>query len=67
MLKVLHTFFDGKNHTLYITGLEIADDPALAYAEKRGLVERIKEDRPQTEEKKEPKKTAVRKTTTKKK
>ncbi len=69
MIKVLQTFFDGSTHTLYTTGLEIADDPALAYAEKRGLIEKIKEEKPKTEEvkKAEPKKTAVKKTTNKSK
>ena len=66
MLKVLQTFFDGNTHTLYIVGSEITDDPSLAFAEKRGLVKKIEEDRPKTEEKKtEPKKSAVKNTTTK--
>lgn len=61
MLKVLETFYDGGNHMLYLAGSEIADDPSLAYAEKRGLVKRI------DEEKKEPEKKPVKKTATKKK
>lgn len=61
MLKVLETFYDGGNHMLYLAGAEIADDPSLEYAEKRGLVKRI------DEEKKEPEKKPVKKTATKKK
>ena len=65
MLKVLQTFFDGDSHQLFIAGLEIADDPALAYAEKRGLVRKIEEEKPETEVKKtEPQKT-VKKATNK--
>ena len=60
MIKVLETFYDGEHHMLYLAGSEIADDPSLAYAEKRGLVKRI----PEKEE--EPKKP-VKKTATKKK
>ena len=59
MLKVLETFYDGGNHMLYLAGAEIADDPSLEYAEKRGLVKRIDE--------KEPEKKPVKKTATKKK
>ena len=67
MYKVLQTFYDGGTHSLYVAGLEIADDPALAYAEKRGLIEKIKEEKPKTEVKKEePKKAAAKKPTTKK-
>ncbi len=67
MIKVLQTFFDGATHTLYTAGLEIADDPALAYAEKRGLIEKIKEEKPKAEEAKkaEPKKPAAKKATNK--
>ena len=65
MLKVLHTFFDGNSHALYIAGIEIADDSRLTFAEKRGLVKRIEEEMPQTEEKSQPKKTAVKKATKK--
>jgi len=66
MFKVLQTFFDGDSHTLFMAGSEIADDPRLAYAEKRGLVKKIEEEKPKTEEikKAEPKKTAAKKTTT---
>ena len=66
MLKVLHTFFDDSTHTLFVEGLEIADNPALAFAEKRGLVARIEEEKPKTEEvkKEEPKKTVTKKKTT---
>ena len=68
MLKVLQTFFDGKTHRLYIAGLEIADDPSLAYALTRGLVQKIEEEKPKTEvvTKVEPKKPAAKKTTTSK-
>ena len=66
MLKVLQTFFDGKTHRLYTAGLEIADDPSLAYALTRGLIQTIEEEKPKTEEVKkiEPKKPAAKKTTT---
>ena len=61
MLKVLETFYDGGNHMLYLAGAEIADDPSLAYAEKRGLVKRIPEEKAEAEKK------PVKKTATKKK
>lgn len=60
MFKVLETFYDGTTHRLHLAGAEIADDPSLAYAEKRGLVKRMGE-------KEEPEKKPVRKTATKKK
>ena len=41
MIKVLQPFYDGNTFTLYETGMEIADDPSLAWAEQRGLVKRI--------------------------
>lgn len=67
MIKVLQTFFDGKTKRLYVAGLEIADDLSLAYAEKRGLVKRIEEEKPQTVVKEEePKKKPVKRTTKKK-
>ena len=65
MYRVLQPFVVGNK--LYYPGLEIADDPALAWAEARGLVSEIKDNKPETkvvEKKKAPaKKTA---TTTKK-
>lgn len=64
MLKVLQTFFDDSTHTLFVAGLEIADDPALAFAEKRGLVKKIEEEKPQTEVKEEKPKAAAKKKTT---
>ena len=42
MMKVLQPFFDGVTFKTYFTGMEIADDPALAWAEARGLVKTIK-------------------------
>ena len=51
MIRVLANFYDGK--TLFLAGAEIADDPSLAFAEKRGLVERI----PEKKEEKPVKKT----------
>lgn len=65
MIKVLQTFYDGGTHTLYLAGAEIADDPAIAYALKRGLAEKI-EEKPAEVKKEEPKKTAAKKPTTKK-
>lgn len=67
MLKVLQTFFDDSTHTLFVEGLEIADDPRLAFAEKRGLVKKIEEEKPKTEEVKEekPKPVTKKKTTAK--
>ena len=60
MIRVLANFYDGESHTLFLAGAEIADDPRLAYAEKRGLVEHIPE-------KEEVPKKPVKKATTKKK
>lgn len=59
MFKVVETFYDGNLHTLYLAGAEVADDPALAYAVKRGLLVEVKAE---GEEQKKP----VRKTTKKK-
>lgn len=42
-MKVLQSFYDGKSFTLYVAGTEIADDPALAWAEARGFVKKKKE------------------------
>lgn len=42
-MKVLQSFYDGATFTMYIAGTEIADDPSLAWAEKRGLVKSKKE------------------------
>lgn len=64
MIKVLQTFFDGGTHTLYLAGAEVADDPSIAYALKRGLAEKI-EEKPAAEEEAKPKKTAAKKPTTK--
>ena len=67
MIRVLQPFFDGETHQFYYAGLETADDPRLKWAEARGLIERIEEEKPKTEEvkKKEPvKKTPPKKTTT---
>ena len=61
MYKVLQPFFDGGK--TYYSGLEVADDPALEWAEARGLVERIKPEAKVAENKKTPAKKA---TTTKK-
>ena len=68
MFKVIQPFFDGKTHCFYSAGLEIADDPALAFAEARGLIVRMEEEKPQTEVKEEKavKKTPAKKKTTKK-
>lgn len=65
MLKVVAPFFDGNTKNFYDVGLEIADDPALAWAEKRGLVKKIEEEKPKAEAKTEAKKPA-KKTTAKK-
>ena len=68
MIRVLQSFFDGETHQLYTPGLEIADDPRLKWAETRGLIERIEEEKPKTEEvkKKEPvTKTPAKKPTNK--
>lgn len=69
MYKVIQPFYDGKTFRFYEAGLEIADDPALAFAEKRGLIKKIEEEKPkaQTKEKKETeKKTPQKKETNKK-
>ena len=67
MLKVITPFFDGNTKNFYDVGLEIADDPALAWAEKRGLVKKIEEEKPKAEAKKtEAKKPAKKPATTKK-
>lgn len=51
MKKVVETFMhDGMP---YFVGMEVADDPELSWAEKRGLIEEIKEAK--TEKKAEPK------------
>ena len=57
MIKVLQPFYNG--NTFYNAGLEIADDPALEWAEARGLVEKIKDTAPA--EKKPTKKPATKK------
>lgn len=61
MLKVLETFYDGNLHTLFLAGTEIADDPSLLYAEKRGLVVRVKAKEEEAEKKPVTKKTATKK------
>lgn len=69
MIKVLQTFYDGATFTSYIAGMEIADDPALAWAEVRGLVKTIKPEAKVAEKKEEkpaPAKKATAKKTTKK-
>ena len=69
MLRVVQPFYDGTSHRFFNAGLEIADDPALAYAEARGLIKKIEEEKPKAEvkEKKETvKKTPAKKATSKK-
>ena len=71
MFKVIQPFFDGSSNSFYHEGLEIADDPRLAWAEKRGLVRKIEEEKPKaeakkTETKKQPAKKTTKKSTTKK-
>lgn len=56
-MKVIQPFFDGTSHRFFDVGMEIAEDPSLAYAEKRGLIVRIQE------KKEEPVKKTVKKTT----
>lgn len=51
MKKVIETFIH--NGMPYFVGMEVADDPELVWAEKRGLIEEIKEAK--TEKKAEPK------------
>lgn len=66
MMKVIAPFFDGNSKNFYDVGLEIADDPALAWAEKRGLVKKIEEEKPKAEATKTEAKKPAKKTTTKK-
>ena len=60
MIKVLQPFYDGNTFTLYDAGMEIADDPSLAWAEKRGLVKIVK-DTAKAEKKPAAKKPATKK------
>lgn len=64
MYRILQPFFAGGR--TYYTGLEIADDPALAWAEARGLVEKIEEKKPEAKVA-ETKKAPVKKAATTKK
>ena len=66
MMKVIAPFFDGNTKNFYDVGLEIADDPALTWAEKRGLVTKIEEEKPKAEVAKTEAKKPAKKTTTKK-
>ena len=60
-MKVLQSFYDGATFTFYIAGTEIADDPSLNWAEKRGLVKKEKE---AAEKEVKEKKPATKKTKT---
>jgi len=66
MYKVLQPFFDGATYKSYFAGLEIADDPALAWAESRGLIEKIEEKKPEAKAVEKKKAPAKKATTTKK-
>lgn len=65
MMKVLQPFYDGVTFKTYTAGMEIADDPALAWAEARGLVKTIKPEA-KVAEKKEEKPAPAKKATAKK-
>ena len=66
MYKVLQPFFDGATYKSYYPGLEIADDPALAWAESRGLIKKIEEKKPEAKAEEKKKAPAKKATTTKK-
>lgn len=58
MKKVIETFMH--NGMPYFAGMEVADDPELVWAEKRGLIEET-DPKPKTEKKPAAKKPAAKK------
>ena len=64
MYRVIEPFFGGGR--MYYPGLEIADDPALLWAEARGLIVKIKDNNPEAKVAENKKAPAKKATTTKK-